>query len=122
MSLSEPTSHRLDTLERSISVMSDRVGEVAKYMERLIVLEERNTYMADQLLSVKTDFKSAISDLKAQNTKIEADLKAQTDKLEAQINDLNNKMVKVLTIFSIGSSALAFLAPHLLKVLTAGGG
>lgn len=122
MSLSEPTSHRLDTLERSISIMSDRVGEVAKYMERLIVLEERNTYMADQLLSVKTDFKSAISDLKAQNTKIEADLKAQTDKLEAQINDLNNKMVKVLTIFSIGSSALAFLAPHLLKVLTAGGG
>lgn len=97
--MSDPTTQRLDSLERSITLMSDRVGEVAKYMERLVVLEERNVYFREALKEIKDQHK----------------------KLEVRIDDLNMKMVRVLTLFSVGSSVLAFGAPYILKALSGGG-
>ena len=110
MTPSEPSNFRLDALERSITLMSDRVGEVAKYMERLVVLEERNVYMAEQVGSLKSEFKEAVRELKAQN-----------EALEKKVNDLNEKMIKILTIFSLASAGLAIGAPYVIKALTGGG-
>jgi hypothetical protein len=43
----------LDRLETAVCLMSERVVALADFMERLVMLEERNSFAASQVREVK---------------------------------------------------------------------
>lgn len=106
MVTNDSTNVRLDTLERSVSEMSGRVGEVVKYMERLVIIEERNGFMVEQHRELKEMLKESISDLNKKN---------QT--LDEKVGELSTNMVKMMAIFSAVTGLAAFAAPYVLKAV-----
>ncbi len=44
MPMNDAIHTRLDSLETAVRLMSDRVVALADFMERLVVLEERNSF------------------------------------------------------------------------------
>ena len=104
MTYNDPTHARLDSLEVAVRSMSDRVVQLAGYMERLVVLEERNSFMSEQLKEVKEGVKQSIDDVKAQNAK-----------LEEKFNSLNTQVVRLITIMSIASTAVGIIAPFVVR-------
>ena len=102
MSLNDPTHSRLDSLEQSISRMSEQVGQVARYMERLVVLEERNGYMLEQHRELKETVNKRI------------------DLLEGKVQKLSEKMLIVWAFATVATTAITLAAPHVLKAMTGG--
>lgn len=110
MSTSDPTHIRLDSLENAVKHMTDRVVELAKYMERLVVLEERNNYTSEQIKDIRESFKGHIVRVEAQNAA-----------LQKELTSLKEKMIRLVAVFSCGTTALAVLAPHLIKFVLGAG-
>lgn len=104
MSLSDPTHTRLDSLELAVRSMSDRVLQLAGFMERLVVLEERNGFMNEQMKENRDSFKEAIDSVRVQNTK-----------LEEKFNSLNTQVIRLVTIMSFASTAIAVIAPFVIR-------
>jgi DNA integrity scanning protein DisA with diadenylate cyclase activity len=104
MPVTDLTHIRLDSLESAVKQMSDRVVALAEFMERLVVLEERNSFVATQVKEVKDGFKESIGELKAQH----ADL-------EKKYTALNEKVVRLVTLCSVASAVISAVAPLLLK-------
>lgn len=104
MSLNDPTHTRLDSLELAVRSMSDRVIQLAGYMERLVVLEERNGYMSEQLKEVREGFRESLNEVKAQNAK-----------LNEKFNSLNTQVVRLVTLMSIASTAVGIIAPFVVR-------
>lgn len=104
MSPNDGFSHRLDGLESAVRQMSDRLVAMAEFMERLVVLEERNSFVSTQVKEVKDGFKEAIGELKAQHTD-----------LEKKYTALNEKVVRLVTLCSVASAVISAVAPLLLK-------
>lgn len=104
MSLNDAIHIRLDSLETAVRLMSDRVVALADFMERLVVLEERNSFVASQVKEVKDGFRESIGELKVQH----ADL-------EKKYTALNEKVVRLVTLCSVSTAVISAVAPMLLK-------
>ncbi|MGZ2409247.1 hypothetical protein, partial [Rhizobium ruizarguesonis] len=90
MALNDAIHTRLDSLETAVRLMSDRVVALADFMERLVVLEERNSFVVTQVKEVKDGFRESIGELKTQH----ADL-------EKKYTALNEKVVRLVTLCSV---------------------
>ena len=107
--INDNTNHRLDTMERSIVALSEQVGNVAKFMERLVVIEERNGFMSEQYRELKDSFKEST-----------AALAKKQEQLETTITNLKMEIVRIVTLFSVITAAVAIAAPYVLKALLGG--
>lgn len=103
------TNHRLDTMERSIVALSEQVGNVAKFMERLVVIEERNGFMSEQYRELKEAQKEST-----------ASLVTKQEKLETTVTNMKMEIVRIVTLFSVITAAVAIVAPYVLKALLGG--
>ena len=104
MALSDTTHIRLEGLETAVRLMSERVVALAEFMERLVVLEERNSFVSNQVKEVKDAFKEGNSELKEAHKE-----------LEAKYTALNDKVVRLVTLCSVASAVISAVAPLLLK-------
>jgi TPP-dependent indolepyruvate ferredoxin oxidoreductase alpha subunit len=95
---------RLDSLETAVRLMSDRVVALADFMERLVVLEERNSFVASQVREVKDGFKEAIGEVKKEQSE-----------LSAKYTALNEKVLRLVTLCSVSTAVITTVAPMLLK-------
>lgn len=103
------TNLRLDNMERSIVALSEQVGNVAKFMERLVVIEERNGFMSEQYRELKEALKEST-----------AALAKKQEMLEASVSNLKMEIVKIVTIFSVITGAVAMAAPYVVKAVLGG--
>ncbi|WP_454287273.1 hypothetical protein [Rhizobium arsenicireducens] len=101
------TNLRLGSLEQAIAHNTDRVGEVVKYMERLVVIEERNGFMLEQHRELKATFKEAIQTMTNQQLA-----------LDNKVRELQEKMIRLMTTFSILTTTVAIGIPYILKILS----
>lgn len=104
------TNIRLESVERSVLQLTARVGEVATFMERLVSIEERNGFMNQKHDELKESIKESIAALSAKNAA-----------LEEKVGKLQEKMIRMLAIFSVVTGIAAFAAPYLVKALMASG-
>ena len=100
---------RLDTLERAIAQMSDQVGKVAEYMERLVKIEERNAFMIQQHKELKDSFKESVTSLNTRQIE-----------LEKTVRNLETRMVSFVATFSTISAIASILAPYVIRAVLGG--
>ncbi|MBD9544237.1 hypothetical protein IB276_32860 [Ensifer sp. ENS04] len=103
------TNIRLENVERAVGQLSDRVGDIAKFMERLVSIEERNGFMIQKHDELKESFKESIATLTANQV--------ATDQ---KVSALQEKMIRMMAIFSVIAAATSFVAPYLVKALMTG--
>jgi uncharacterized protein YydD (DUF2326 family) len=103
------TNIRLDNVERAVGQLADQVSNVAKFMERLVSIEERNGFMTEKVDELKDALKQAVAELNKKNE--------DTDK---KITALKERQIWMAAIYSVFGSVLAMLAPHLLKFIQIG--
>jgi pheromone shutdown protein TraB len=104
------TNIRLENVERAVGQLTDRVGDIAKFMERLVSIEERNGFMTQKHEELKESFKESI-----------AILTANHQALEKKVTALQEKMIRMLAIFSVITGIAAFVAPYIVKALMSSG-
>ncbi|WP_156379694.1 hypothetical protein [Rhizobium sp. Leaf383] len=104
------TNFRLESVEKAVGQLTDRVGDIAKFMERLVTIEERNSFMTQKHDELKDSFKESVSMLTANQ-----------NALEAKVTALQEKMIRMLATFSVITGIGAVVAPYLLKALHLGG-
>ena len=108
--VSDPgTNIRLENVERAVGQLTDRVGDIAKFMERLVSIEERNGFMTQKHEELKETLKEAVATLNKKN-----------DETDTKITAIKERMIWMMAIYSILTSALAVVAPHLLKMVLTG--
>ncbi|MES0134524.1 hypothetical protein NKJ88_06110 [Mesorhizobium sp. M0016] len=102
---------RFEAMERSITAMSDQVGRVASYMERLVLVEERNSTLAisfreqreetnRQLESINNVFTKAMD-------KLSLDQKEDRDKHEK----LSTNVTRIMAVLGVVSSIVMVIVP-----------
>lgn len=103
--ITDPATHsRLENVERSVNQLSDRVGDIAKFMERLVTIEERNGFMTQKHEELKETLKESVGALGEKNKE-----------LEKKVTAIKERMIWMMAIYSVITSAAAVIAPHLLK-------
>jgi len=108
--LNDPaTNIRLENVERAVGQLTDRVGDIAKFMERLVSIEERNGFMTEKHDELKETLKEAIAGLNQKN-----------EATEAKIDALKEKMIRMAAFYSVAATVLGMAAPHLLKLIHIG--
>ena len=107
--MTDNTNHRLDNMERSIVMLSEQVGNVARFMERLVVIEERNGFMSEQYRELKDALKEST-----------AALSKKQELLETSVTNLKMELVKIVSVFSVITAVVAIAAPYVLKALLGG--
>lgn len=103
------TNNRLENVERAVGQLTDRVGDIAKFMERLVSIEERNSFMTEKHEELKNSFKESV-----------ATLTASQIALDAKVTALQGQMIRMLAIFSVITGIAAIAAPYVIKALMTG--
>ncbi len=106
---SDANTLRLETLEKAVGQLTDRVGEVVKYMERLVVIEERNSFMAEQHRELKQTLKESIDAMSTKHSE-----------LDKKVGELQEKMIRMMTVFSCVTGVAAVAAPYIFKAMAGG--
>ena len=104
------TNFRLESVEKAVGQLTDRVGDIAKFMERLVSIEERNGFMTQKHDELKQALKESITTLTANQAA-----------LERKVLALQEKMIRMLAVFSVISGIAAVAAPYVVKALMAPG-
>jgi len=100
---------RLDNMERTIIGLTEQVSRVASYMERLVVVEERNSTMA----KVITDFRA---DMKEELKSVKDDYKELNGKYES----LNARVIQLFAGIGVISVLFSMVGPMLIKTFLGG--
>lgn len=104
---SDPSTNiRLQNVERAVGTLTDRVGDIAKFMERLVTIEERNSFMTQKHDELKETLKEAVTAL---NTKVEES--------NTKITALKEQMIRWATGLAIVTAGASFFVPYLLKMI-----
>jgi regulator of replication initiation timing len=103
------TNSRLENVERSVNTLSDRVGDIAKFMERLVTIEERNGFMTQKHDELKSTLKEAIAAFTEKNAE-----------LEKKVTAIKERMIGLMAVYSVITSIAAVAAPYILKAIQAG--
>lgn len=100
------TNIRLENVERAVGQLTDRVGDIAKFMERLVSIEERNGFMTQKHEELKVTLKDSIEALSTRH-----------GELDKKVTALQEKMIRMMAIFSVITGIAAFAAPYIVKAL-----
>lgn len=108
--ISDPSTNiRLDNVERAVGQLTDQVSNVAKFMERLVSIEERNGFMTEKHEELKETLKISI-----------AEFVKKTNEQDKKIDALKERQIWMAAIFSVMGSIATMVVPYLLKMIHVG--
>ncbi|CCV12917.1 hypothetical protein [Mesorhizobium sp. STM 4661] len=102
---------RFEAMERSIITMSDQVGRVASYMERLVLVEERNSTLAVSFREQREETNRQLETMSALFTKSVDKLVNKQEEADDKHEVLSTNVTRIMAVLGVVSTIITIIVP-----------
>lgn len=111
------TDHLHERLDNAVNLFSEQVAKFAGYVERLVVLEERNRSTDDKVMELKAAVAAMVAEIKMGVDKQVDEMKKRQDRTEEKVEDLSRTVNRNSTIIGAAAAGFGLLGSWLLSLI-----